>query len=135
LLRQAFLWREKRTVTRTATVSLQGNRYGVDPLLAGRQVELRFDPFELDEVELWQDGHFLAHAQVQRLARSRHLALDRIPEPSQEVKPEQLDFLVALRAEHQAQLAQVLGALSFARVLRQATSPAESARDTTSPGG
>ena len=135
LLRQAFLWREKRTVTRTATVSLQGNRYGVDPVLAGQQVELRFDPFELAEVELWQNGRFLAHAQVQKLERSRHLALDRIPAPSQEVKPDQLDFLAALRAEHQAQLAQELGAISFARVLRQASAPADATRDTTSPGG
>ena len=116
VLRQAFLWREKRTVTRTATVSLQGNRYSVDPLLAGQVVELRFDPFELTEVEIWQDGHFLAHAQVQKLERSRHLALDRIPPPQQEVKPEQIDFLAALRAERQAQLAQELGAISFDQV-------------------
>ncbi len=117
-LRQAFLWRDKRTVTRTATISLQGNRYGVDPLLVGQQVELRFDPFELTEVEVWQNDHFVAHAQVQKLERSRHLALDRIPPPHQEVKPEQIDFLAALRAEHQAQLAQELGAISFAQALR-----------------
>ena len=120
LLRQAFLWREKRTVTRTATLSLQGNRYSVDPLLAGQQVELRFDPFELTAVEVWQEGHFVAHAQVQKLERSRHLALDRIPPPHQEVKPEQIDFLAALRAEHQAHLAQELGAISFAQAFRAA---------------
>jgi transposase InsO family protein len=128
VLRQAFLWREKRTVTRTATVSLQGNRYSVDPLLAGQVVELRFDPFELTEVEIWQDGHFLAHAQVQKLERSRHLALDRIPPPQQEVKPEQIDFLAALRAERQAQLAQELGAISFAQVFR-------ASEDTTATNG
>jgi putative transposase len=118
LLRQAFLWREKRTVTRTATLSLQGNRYGVDPLLAGQQVDLRFDPFDLGEVEIWRDNHFVAQAQVQKLERSRHLALDRIPSPSQETKPEQLDFLAALRAEHQAQLAQELGRISFVHAFR-----------------
>ena len=63
-------------------------------------------------------GRFLAHAQVHKLAHSRHLALDRIPTPSQEAKPEQIDFLAALRAEHQAQLAQELGTISFAQVLR-----------------
>lgn len=123
LLRQAFLWREKRTVTRTATVSLQGNRYGVDPLLAGQQVELRFDPFELVEVEVWQEGHFVAHAQVQKLERARHLALDRIPAPAQEARPEQIDFLAALRAEHQAQLERELGPISFAQALRQTMAP------------
>jgi putative transposase len=129
LLRHAFLWREKRTVTRTATLSLQGNRYGVDPLLAGQQVDLRFDPFDLAEVEIWRDNHFVAQAQVQKLERARHLALDRIPSPSQETKPEHLDFLAALRAEHQAHLAQELGTISFAHAFRQPpTAPARAHR-------
>ena len=130
-LRQAFLWREKRTVTRTATISLQGNRYSVDPLLAGQQVELRFDPFELSELEVWHNGRFLAQAQVVKLERERHLALDRIPPPAQEAKPEHVDFLAALRAEHQALLAQELGAISFAQVLRRATAARASPAQTT----
>jgi len=124
-LRDAFLWQEKRTVTRTATLSLQGNRYTVDPLLAGQQVELRFDPFELAEVEVWQGGHFVAQAQVVKLERERHLALDRIPPPTQEAKPEHVDFLAALRAEHQAVLAQELDAISFAQALRRGVNAAE----------
>ena len=118
VLRQAFLWRDKRTVTRTATLSLQGNRYAVDPLLAGQQVELRFDPFDLAEVEVWQAGRLLAHATVVKLERARHLALDRIPPPVQEATLEHVDFLAALRAEHQAVLAQELGTISFAQALR-----------------
>lgn len=122
-LHQAFLWRDKRTITRTATIQLQGNRYGVDPVLAGRQVELRFDPFDLSEVEIWQDQRFLAHAQVQKLERARHLSLDRIPAPAEEAQPEHVDFLAALRAEHQAQLAKELGTISFAQALRQPDQP------------
>jgi putative transposase len=118
-LREAFLWRDKRTVTRTATLSLQGNRYSVDPLLAGQQVELRFDPFELSEVEVWQNSRFLAKAQVVKLERERHLALDRIPPPVQEASPAHVDFLAALRAEHQALLAKELGHISFAQALRR----------------
>ena len=118
-LREAFLWREKRTVTRTATISLQGNRYSVDPLLAGQQVELRFDPFELSEVEVWQHSHFVGQGQVVKLERERHLALDRIPPPAQEASPEHVDFLAALRAEHKALLAKELGAISFAQALRR----------------
>jgi putative transposase len=47
LLREAFLWSQERVVTKTATVSLHGNQYEVDAALAGRQVELVFDPFDL----------------------------------------------------------------------------------------
>lgn len=72
----------------------------------------------LSEVELWENGHFLAQAQVQKLERQRHLALDRIPAPTEEAPKEHVDFLAALRAEHQAMLAQELGAISFAQVLR-----------------
>ena len=39
LLREAFLWSQERTVTKTATVSLHGNSYEVDPALVGRKVE------------------------------------------------------------------------------------------------
>ncbi len=130
-LRQALLWREKRTVSRTATISLQGNRYSVDPLLAGQQVEVHFDPFELSELEVWHNGCFLAQAQVVKLERERHLALDRIPPPAQEVSPEHVDFLAALRAEHQAMLAQELGPIRFAQVLRRAAASRESPAQTT----
>ena len=125
-LRQAFLWREMRSVTRTATISLEGNRYSVDPVLAGRRVELRFDPFDLAEVEIWQDGRFLAQAQLQKLERARHLSLDRIPAPATEAPREHVDFLAALRAEHKAQLAQELGTISFAQALRQSDSKDQS---------
>ena len=50
-LREAFLWSEYRTVTKTATVSLHGNTYQVDHLLAGRKAELVFDPFDLEDIE------------------------------------------------------------------------------------
>ncbi len=47
VLHEAFLWSERRTVTKTATVSLHGNTYEVDAALVGRRVELVFDPFDL----------------------------------------------------------------------------------------
>ncbi len=47
LLREAFLWSHTRMVTKTATISLHGNRYEVDVALVGRKVEVVFDPFDL----------------------------------------------------------------------------------------
>jgi hypothetical protein len=47
-LAEAFRWSEWRTVSKTAVVSLHGNRYQVDPALTGRRVELTFDPFDLN---------------------------------------------------------------------------------------
>ena len=52
VLREAFLWSEERAVSKTATVSLHANSYEVDPALAGRRVELVFDPFDLTRIEV-----------------------------------------------------------------------------------
>jgi putative transposase len=53
-LRQAFLWRAKRRVTKTSTIQIQGNTYFVDPALAwpGALIELRFDPFDLSKLDV-----------------------------------------------------------------------------------
>ena len=47
LLREAFRWSAIRLVRKTATIALEGNVYSVDPFLAGRKVELVFDPLSL----------------------------------------------------------------------------------------
>jgi putative transposase len=55
---EAFLWSQERTVTRSGTVQLFGNTYQVDPLLAGRRVEIVYDPFDMSKpVAVWdRDG-------------------------------------------------------------------------------
>ncbi len=55
-LAEAFLWEEHRRVTKTATVSLHGNSYEVDPALVGRKVELVLDPFDLARIEVGRAG-------------------------------------------------------------------------------
>lgn len=118
VLRRAFLWRETRRVSKTATLSLQGNRYQVDPQFAGRTLELRFDPFDLTHVELYLDGQPQGTATVFDQSRQRHLAVARLAtEPPDPPRPKSsLDYLAALRAEHQAQQQKDLGRLPFARL-------------------
>lgn len=118
-LRRAFLWREKRAVRKDGTISLQGNRYQVPSHLVGRTLELRFDPFDLAEMELYLDGKELGRARVLLQGRSRHLAvagLDGELSMPPKAKP-QVDFLAALRAEQQSASQQALGRLSFASLL------------------
>ncbi len=47
VIAEAFRWSAVRKVTKTGTVSLQGNTYQVDPSLAGARIELIYDPFDL----------------------------------------------------------------------------------------
>lgn len=131
LLRRAFLWREKRKVTKTGTLSLQGNRYQVAGHLAGRVLELCFDPFDLTHIDLYllPERTPLGTATVLVQTHQRHLQVARLAtDPPDPPKPKSsLDFLAALRAEHQAQLKRQAGTLHFADALNPADTPAESA--------
>ena len=91
----------------------------MDRHLAGRTVELRFDPFDLSHMDLYLDGAYLGPATVTTQNRQRHLAVERLAtEPLAPAKtPSGLDFLAALRAEHQEQQRHELGRLEFARLL------------------
>lgn len=55
-LREAFRWSLTRKVTKTATVPLEGNHYSVDPSLVARRVELRYDPEDLDRIDVFFEG-------------------------------------------------------------------------------
>jgi putative transposase len=118
-LQTAFLWRETRKVRKDATISLQGNIYRVDAHLAGRALELRFDPFDLSQLDLYLDARHLGRAVVVTQGRQRHLAVQRlVTEPPTPAPPKSsLDYLAALRAEYQQALQQEAGALQFARLL------------------
>lgn len=71
-LTQAFLWSQWRTVTKTATVSLHGNSYEVDPVLAGRKVELVFSPFDLETIEVHYRDKVYGRAVPHRITRHAH---------------------------------------------------------------
>ncbi len=72
LLREAFRWAVRRRVTRTASVSLAGNRYKVDDALALRQVELRFDPEDLTKLDVYWEGRPMGQAVPFVLGRHVH---------------------------------------------------------------
>ena len=88
LLREAFRWSVMRRVTRTASVSLAGNRYAVDAALIGRRVELRFDPEDLTRLDVYWEGRPVGqaipfilgrhvHRQVPQAQLTRSTAADR----------------------------------------------------------
>jgi putative transposase len=52
-----FLWKEKRTVTKWGTISLYNNRYPVRCRPPGSVVQVRYDPFDLAELLIYEpDG-------------------------------------------------------------------------------
>jgi transposase InsO family protein len=81
-LTAAFLWSEQRVVTKTATVSLHGNTYQVQPALAGCKVELVFSPFDLEQIDVHHRGAHHGRAVPHRITRHTHpKARPETPEP------------------------------------------------------
>ena len=104
-LREAFLWSERRTVTKTATVSLHGNIYQVDASLVRRIVELIFDPFHLDSIEVRHKGKPAGQAVPFVIGRHRH-AKTRTADDAERAEPEPtgIDYLRILDAAHGTEL-------------------------------
>ena len=57
-----FLKRTTRRVRRDATISLNGKMFEVPVSLRGRQIEVRFDPFTYERIELYLDDRKVGHA-------------------------------------------------------------------------
>lgn len=84
LLTEAFRWSALRTVSRTATVSLTGNRYQVDAALVGRRVELRYDPENMDRIDVFSQGRPCGAALPFVIGHHTHPA---VPQAAREVPP------------------------------------------------
>ncbi|MCH6471181.1 DDE-type integrase/transposase/recombinase [Sinomonas terrae] len=105
-LHEAFLWSAWRKVTKTATVSFEGNTYEVDPALAGRKVELVYDPFDLARIEVRYQGMPMGEALPHRI-RS-HVHRKARPDEATPVEPAAtgIDYLSLVEARHAAELAE-----------------------------
>lgn len=55
-LKDAFLWEATRSVDKSDCVKLEGNLYEVGVEFIRKKVLLRYDPFDLSQVEVWHAG-------------------------------------------------------------------------------
>jgi transposase InsO family protein len=107
-LTQAFLWSQWRTVTKTATVSLHGNSYEVDPVLVGRKVELVFSPFDLETIEVHYRDATYGRAVPHRITRHAHPKArpeTPEPEPDRAAPATGIAYLQLVADTHQQQVA------------------------------
>jgi putative transposase len=124
-LHEAFLWSERRTVRKTATVALHGNTYQVDPSLAGRKVELIFDPFDLTGLEVRWQGRPAGQAIPHVIGRHAHPKA-RPEQPAPPARPTGIDYIGLLDAAHDTRLAGA--AISFAGLTSPSPDPADPAQ-------
>jgi putative transposase len=106
-LHEAFLWSETRVVTKTATVSLHGNTFEVDAALVGHKVEVIFDPFAMDSVEIRFQGRAMGAGVPHRISRHSHPKAR--PDTAAPAPPATgIDYLGLVVARHEAELARAI---------------------------
>ena len=96
---QFFLWRETRTVNKYGRVKLKGNSYPVKSRAFGQVVKIRFDPFDLSKVFIYDNNGALIETS-EPVSLNNSQAYD-IPEESQrcenKVKESSRNYFAALR--------------------------------------
>jgi putative transposase len=115
-LRNAFLFRASRRVSKTGDVAFQGNRYTVPAFLVGQTIELRYDPFDLAVIEIWLNGQYLAQANPALMQTSVQPGLTPDPAPPAPAPSTGVDYLDWLRQEHQRLLREQLPPIPFTRL-------------------
>jgi putative transposase len=98
---EAFRWSLTRKVTRTATVSLEGNAYAVDPALVGRRIELRYVPENLSAIDVYFEGQPAGVATPFVIGRHTHRAVPQSARPAPD--PTGIDYLGMVAAAHEEQ--------------------------------
>lgn len=103
-LHEAFLWSETRTVTKTATISLHANTFEVDAALVGSRVEVVFNPFDMETVEIRFQGRSMGAGIPVSIGRHTHPQArpDTAPAPA----PTGIDYLGLLAARRETELAE-----------------------------
>jgi putative transposase len=98
------LWSETRTVTKTATISLHGNAFEVDAALVGSRVEVVFDPFDTQTVEIRFQGRSMGAGIPVSIGRHSHPKAR--PEAAPPPAPTGIDYLGLLAQRREAELAE-----------------------------
>ena len=110
-LREAFLWEEDRKVDHTGCIKYCSKQYDVGPDLIGQTVEIRFEPFNIEEIEIWLNG--------KKDRTAKELVINQ-PRPKPEVKsiskPNHSRYLDILTTKEKERRKRKLGAISFREI-------------------
>jgi hypothetical protein len=101
----------------------------VPDYLRGRTIELRYDPFDLSQLELWFQDTFLQRVQPDQLVTPIHPDLTPDPSPTPPPTNTGLDYLALLRLEHDRLIQAQLQGIHFSQ-LTDRTPPEKSAAQT-----
>lgn len=88
-IRRAMMLRGERTIhISTALVNLDNREYQASRDLAGQDIQIRWNPERLDQIELWRDGRYLETALLKE--RKPHVERDWRDDPEEQPAPSKL---------------------------------------------
>src|SRR5690606_29561358 len=106
---EVFLLEETRKVDKTGCVSLLGQLYEVASELAGQKVQVRFDPYDLSEIQVWKDGTRYENARVLKLRDPKQKRANTQETKPVALQPTGLNYVELLPEEHRRQIRQTQG--------------------------
>lgn len=102
-LTEAFLFRATRTTDKTGVFKLHGTRFQAGPELARKKVEVRYDPEDMGQVEVWLKTVFQERARPLEVTPNRRPR--SVEDPAAEVPADPdgpvVDYLETLVARHE----------------------------------
>jgi len=91
-----FLWRAQKTIDKFGTIRFQSNTYPIQGLAVGITIQLRFNPFDLAQVQVYHEGRFYCTLKASKLSRQ---AVLEVPQESKEshFSPEAAEYFKRIR--------------------------------------
>jgi putative transposase len=117
-LKNAFYWEEERKVDKTGCISFQGNKYEVDSELVGETITIRFDPNDLEQLEVWLDGIQFDNAIPLNLSRSKHERA-AFEESTQTNEVSGLNFLELTEPSYEIKQKEKRGTISYQSLVEE----------------
>ena len=126
-VRQSFLWQEKRRVDKTGCIPLGGNTYEVSAALIGRQVVVRYDPYDLGVIQVFYQGQAYPDAQPLDLRQPRHRDLGLVAQAPVGDPPKAgatgPNLLELAKRQYDEEQRKRLGAMRFPRIQKEGEKP------------
>ena len=120
---QYFLFRETRTVNKYGRIKLKGNVYPVKKAIYGTSVHIRYDPFDLSRVFVYDDnGVLIETAEPVTLKNSYDRAIpEERKEPSRKVRESARNYFASLRKLHVEDQKKSMPNLEYNKLFREDT--------------
>jgi transposase InsO family protein len=92
-----FLWRTEKTIDKFGTIRFHTNTYRLHGLAVGTTIELRYNPFDLSQIQIYHADHFYGILKASTLSRPALLAVPEERPDSSRFSPEAVEYFTRIR--------------------------------------